>query len=81
MTLDELAKRPAEELSQQASIRARRIVDLAQAAGEFVTGDDGFVVYWPKNQCGGCYSAHDLRALADELDKCCLLYTSYAADE
>jgi hypothetical protein len=46
-----------------------RIVEMAHTAGEFVTGDDGFVVYWPKNQRGGCYSAHDLRALADEIDK------------
>lgn len=46
-----------------------RIVEMADTAGEFITGDDGFVVYWPTNKRGGYYAAHDLRALADELDR------------
>ncbi len=46
-----------------------RIIELAQSYGEFVTGDDGFVVYWPTKEFGGSYTAYDLRTLADELDR------------
>jgi hypothetical protein len=46
-----------------------RIIKLAEDAKEFVTGEDGFVVYWPSKPQSGAYSAADLRALADELDK------------
>jgi hypothetical protein len=46
-----------------------RIIELAQAYTEFITGDDGFVVYWPKKERWGAYTAHDLRSLADELDR------------
>lgn len=45
------------------------IVKMADAAGEFVTGDDGFVCYWPKSGRGGAYTARDLHQLADELDR------------
>lgn len=34
---------------------------------ELVTGDDGFVYYWPNKN--GALSSHDLRIIADELDK------------
>jgi hypothetical protein len=45
------------------------IVELAEKYAEFITGDDGFVVYWPTKEFGGSYTAHDLRSLADELDR------------
>ena len=46
-----------------------RIIELAEASGEFVTDEDGFVYYWPKRCRSGHYAAHQLRALADELDR------------
>ena len=36
-------------------------------ACDFVTGDDGFVAFWPN--CNGSLSATDLRTIADELDR------------
>ena len=38
------------------------------AAGDLVTGDDGFVIFWPVTNKGG-FTAHDLRMIADELDR------------
>jgi hypothetical protein len=35
---------------------------------EFVTGDDGCVVYWPSYKYGGALSAWELRVIADYLD-------------
>jgi hypothetical protein len=35
---------------------------------DWVTGDDGFVVYWPEVN-RGAHSAWSLRAIADELDR------------
>jgi hypothetical protein len=46
-----------------------RIVELAEKYAEFITNDDGFVVYWPTKERLGYYTAHDLRILADELDR------------
>jgi hypothetical protein len=37
-------------------------------AADWVTGDDGFVVYWPEVN-RGAHSAWSLRAIADELDR------------
>lgn len=37
-------------------------------ANDWITGDDGFVVYWPVMSRGG-FSASMLRAIADELDR------------
>lgn len=37
-------------------------------AEHFVTVDDGFVAFWPEPN-RGFLSAHDLRAIADELDR------------
>lgn len=45
----------------------RELIRKAQERGDFVTGDDGFVIYWP-DRTGG-FSSHMLRVLADELDK------------
>lgn len=44
-----------------------RIIELADERGEFVYLEDGFLYYEPKG--AGVISAHDLRQLADELDK------------
>lgn len=46
---------------------AAEIIHKANAVGEFVTGDDGYVVYWPHFR--GAYSEWMLRALADELGR------------
>jgi hypothetical protein len=43
------------------------IIKIAEASGEFVYLEDGFLYYEPKG--AGVISAHHLRALADELDK------------
>lgn len=48
--------------------RRQRILTLADLRGDFVTGDDGFVVWWPFAGYGSL-TAFDLRALADELDR------------
>lgn len=44
------------------------IIRKSEANGDFVTGDDGFVVFWPEGQCGG-FEAWHLRVIADELDR------------
>lgn len=44
-----------------------RIIQLADERGEFVYLEDGFLYYEPKGF--GVISAHNLRELADELDK------------
>lgn len=50
------------------TVAAAMFIASAESEGEFVTGDDGYVVYWPKH-CGGAFSAWTLRAFADELDR------------
>lgn len=56
-------------IQSQANIFASAmIVASADSQGEFVTGDDGFVIYWPKG-CYGAFAAWHLRAIADELDR------------
>lgn len=44
-----------------------RVIRQADENGEFVTGADGFVVYWPEGQ-KGAMEAWYLRHIADELD-------------
>lgn len=46
----------------------KEIVKKATNKGDFVTGDDGFVVFWPEGQ-RGAFEAWHLRAIADELDR------------
>jgi hypothetical protein len=46
---------------------AHRIIQLADEHGEFVTDVDGFVKWWPKT--AGCLSEHDLRTLANEMER------------
>lgn len=44
------------------------IIKMAEV--DFVTGDDGFVVYWPSQEGPqGAWTAANLRTLADELDR------------
>jgi len=57
------------EPSQADAERRRRIIAIAEGMGDLVTGDDGFVVYWPSAGGAGAYSAWHLRVLADELDR------------
>jgi hypothetical protein len=56
------------------------IIKLATDRGELIVGDDGYYVYWPAPGAhihgdgawttgGGCYTATELRALANELDR------------
>lgn len=40
---------------------------LTVTAKDFLLGDDGYYVFWPKAG-GGAYIALDLRVIADELD-------------
>jgi hypothetical protein len=47
----------------------QRIVRLAHERGDIVAGDDGFYVYWPTRNTMGAVDAHQLRILADELDR------------
>lgn len=45
-----------------------RLIELCDKQGDFVTGEDGYVVFWP-SAGGGAFSEWVLRALADELEK------------
>lgn len=44
-----------------------RAVEIAIERGEFMTGEDGFVQWWPS--CNGYVTAQNLRDLAGELDR------------
>jgi hypothetical protein len=44
----------------------QRILEMAKQ--DMVTGEDGYVVYWPSENRGS-WSAHHLRIIADELDR------------
>jgi hypothetical protein len=35
---------------------------------DFIAGDDGYYMYWPTTNLGA-YTAHNLRIIADELDR------------
>ena len=47
---------------------SKRIIDLCEMRGDFVTEVDGFVYWWPDLVDGHMNSSH-LRIIADELDK------------
>lgn len=53
---------PADEIERQ------RRMSLLDARKSLVTGDDGYVVFWPTSNVGA-YTSYDLREIADELDK------------
>lgn len=44
------------------------IIKMIDKRGEFVYLEDGFLYYAPEGN-KGCISAHELRTIADELDK------------
>ena len=46
-----------------------RVLDVVEERGEFVTGGDGFVRFWPEASPFGHMEAHHLRWIADELDR------------
>lgn len=46
-----------------------RVLRMSEERKEFVTAEDGYVMYWPAGFMGGGYSAPELRILADELDR------------
>ena len=54
--------------TKRQDISREGLYERAKAAGDFVCGDDGIYVYWPKG-LGGALSEWMLRALADELEK------------
>ena len=45
------------------------IVKKADELGEFITLSDGFVYWWPDRKVLCAISSHELRELADELDR------------
>ncbi len=45
------------------------LINKVKALNEFITLDDGFVYYWPAGHAGGALSSHQLREIADELDR------------
>jgi hypothetical protein len=47
--------------------RQRRI-SLLDARKSLVTGDDGYVIFWPTSNIGA-YTSYDLREIAEEIDK------------
>lgn len=49
-------------------IERQRHISLLDARKSLVTGDDGYVIFWPTSNVGA-YTAYDLREIADELDK------------
>lgn len=46
----------------------KRVLQVHEERGDFVTDFDGFVKFWPKGMVGYLESYH-LRWIADELDK------------
>lgn len=46
----------------------QKVIQFAQDHGEFVVVEDGFTVFWPR-KINGYLNAHDLRWIADELDR------------
>jgi hypothetical protein len=57
-----------------------RVAQLADERGDFVTGEDGFVVWWPR-VVNGSLNAAELRILADELDRRNAEWASVVAQE
>ncbi len=55
-------------MTAQKPSASERLVALAQEKGDFVTGDDGFVFFWPTGcRCG--LAEWELRVLANELER------------
>ena len=47
----------------------QRVISLVEERKEFIEGDDGYIYFWPADGNHGCFSPHELRWIADELDK------------
>lgn len=47
----------------------QRCMDISRERGDFVMGDDGYYVFWPKEHTMGALASYHLRWLADELDR------------
>jgi hypothetical protein len=45
----------------------QELISIVDIKNEFITGDDGYVYYWPEGN-RGCLSSFQLRIIADELD-------------
>jgi hypothetical protein len=45
-----------------------KLIKIIDDAGDFVFNDDGYIYYFPK-ELNGYLSSHQLRFIADELDK------------
>lgn len=45
-----------------------RVIRMTEERGEFVTGDDGYVIFWPEGKHGGL-SEVDLIILSEELHR------------
>ena len=48
---------------------SRSIVRLVESRGEFEQLEDGFWYYWPSPNNMGALSSHNLKAIAQELDR------------
>lgn len=48
---------------------AERVLRISTERNEFLTGDDGYVVWWPDGSTHGALVAAELRILAAELDR------------
>lgn len=51
----------------------KRVIDVFDERGDFVSEVDGYIYFWPGNIKGSiinvAYTSADLRIIADELDK------------
>jgi hypothetical protein len=45
-----------------------RLIQKMDEAGDLITGDDGYLVFWPK-ESRGAFNAFSLRVIADTLDR------------
>lgn len=48
---------------------SKQIIRMAMEREEFLRDDSGTIYYWPIGAQCGAYRAHDLRVIADELDR------------
>ena len=46
-----------------------KVLDCIEARLEFIPGDDGFYIWWPKGYIYGAFTSNNLREIADELDR------------
>lgn len=49
-------------------VKMSKLIEKAQAAGDFILLEDGYYTWWPRS-LGGAVNAANLRELADELDR------------